>query len=201
MINMLSLVFIFLLSSPSEGFESGDLLETLERLSQRVEVLEEEGRLKDERIVRLEAGQVHLYECAWQNQWGFNYDTARDDVVKFDNLFFQESSITNTTSLDIRSGVFTCKVPGVYQVTFSLNAHDNTEHTSSFVNLYKNDNMIEESYIYSSFGGDNYNWGYEMSARTMFVKLDLGDQVYLYCENYQMTCFERFKGLTTNIVI
>ena len=111
MINILSLVLIFLLSSPSEGVESGDLLETLERLSQRVEVLEEEGRLKDERIVTLEAGQVHLYECAWQNQWGFNYDTARDDVVKFDNLFFQESSITNTTSLDIRSGVFTCKVP------------------------------------------------------------------------------------------
>ena len=46
--------------------------------------------------------------------------------------------------------------------------------------------MMEESYLYSSFGGDSYNWGYEMSARTVFLRLVEGDQVYLYCEN----CFD-----------
>ena len=49
-----------------------------------------------------------------------------------------------------------------YQVTVSLNAHDNTEHTSSFINLFKNGQMTEESYIYSSTGGDGYNWSYEV---------------------------------------
>ena len=89
-------------------------------------------------------------------------------------------------SLDISTGVFSCQVPGVYQVTVSLNAHDNTEHTSSFINLFKNGEMTEESYIYSSTGGDGYNWSYEMAARTMFFRLSQGDQVYLYCEN----CFD-----------
>ena len=71
--------------------------------------------------------------------------------------------------------MFSCQVPGVYQVTVSLNAHDNTEHTSSFISLF-----------YSSTGGDGYNWSYEMAARTMFFRLSQGDQVYLYCEN----CFD-----------
>ena len=33
-----------------------------------------------------------LYECAWQNQWGLNYETGRDEVVTYDNLFYQEAS-------------------------------------------------------------------------------------------------------------
>ena len=186
----LKVFFLFSLSCLAEGGPPGDILQTLEKLNQRIQVLEEEARARDkkiEEIEKTEQTEYHLYECAWQNQWGVNYDTGRDEIVKYDKLSLQASNIPPfVPSLNFTSGVFTCQVPGVYQVTVSLNAHDNTEHTSSFINLYQNGVMMEESYLYSSFGGDNYNWGYEMAARTVFLSLEQGDTVYLYCEN----CFD-----------
>ena len=40
----------------------------------------------------LQSEPVILYECAWQNQWGQNYDTERDEVVKYDKIFYQDFS-------------------------------------------------------------------------------------------------------------
>ena len=66
----------------------------------------------------LKSEPVVLYECAWQNQWGVNYETGRDEIVVFDQIFFQNISpgLTAQPSLDITTGVFTCQIPGVYQV-------------------------------------------------------------------------------------
>merc|ERR1711936_613515 len=143
---------IFFLSTLTVSGAETDFLERLERLSERIQTLEEQSEVKDEKIELLtgqlqdKSEQVILYECAWQNQWGVNYETGKDEIVVFDKIFFQDLSpgLTAQPSLDISSGVFTCQVPGIYQVTVSLNAHDNTEHTSSFINLFKNGEMTEE---------------------------------------------------------
>ena len=101
--------------------------------------------------------------------------------IQAGSLWHKRAGAGNSSKLSSTPSVEPC-----YQVTVSLNAHDNTEHTSSFINLFKNGEMTEESYIYSATGGDGDNWSYEMAARTMFFRLVQGDQVYLYCEN----CFD-----------
>ena len=81
----------------------------------------------------------------------FGNDTS---TVTYWNLL---SSSTNTKGggLDIETGIFTSPHPGIYTVTWSLYADDNSGEDTVSIYLHKNGEMIKES-RHDSFNAGGY---------------------------------------------
>jgi len=104
----------------------------------------------------------------------FGNDTS---TVTYWNLL---SSSTNTKGggLDIETGIFTSPHPGIYTVTWSLYADDNSGEDTVSIYLHKNGEMIKES-RHDSFNAGGYQG--DQGGRTLFLPLELGDTVSLNC--------------------
>ena len=81
--------------------------------------------------------------------------------------------------MDIETGLYTAGYAGVYEVTWSLAAYDDHDHTNPHIHLYKNNLQMPES-ILSGASSSPVN---DHGSRTMFLRLDQFDQIYLNCEH------------------
>ena len=82
--------------------------------------------------------------------------------------------------MDIDTGVYTAGYGGVYEVTWSLSTDDDPSHSNSEIYLYKNFLQMPESILWGAGYGST---SHDFSSRTMYMRLDQFDQIYLNCEN------------------
>merc|ERR1712066_557387 len=115
------------------------------------------------------------YHCSYQEEWGTHHGTEATDIITFHREYFGTTSQDIIAGLDVETGLYTAGHAGVYQVTWSLDAWDSL----SYIYLYKNDHQMPESLLYGGTAGS----GNDFSSRTMYMRLDLLDQIYLYCEH------------------
>ena len=81
--------------------------------------------------------------------------------------------------MNIETGVFTAGYGGVYQISWSINAVDHTAIDDMTVYLYKNSMQIPETILKTIITGYTVR---ETSGRSIYLRLDEFDQLYLHCE-------------------
>ena len=122
------------------------------------------------------------YHCSYQDQWGTYFGTEATAAIKYDRDYFGTSSQDIHAGMDIETGAYTAGYGGVYEVTWSLVAWDDSSHTDSYIYLYKNSLQMPESILSAASSSSALDY----SSRTMYMRLDQFDQIYLNCEH----CFE-----------
>ena len=119
------------------------------------------------------------FHCSFQDEWGTNDGTEATAVITYDREYFGTSSQDIHAGMDIETGVYTAGYAGVYEVTWSLAAYDDHDHANPHIYLYKNNLQMPESVLWGSSVSPVNDHG----SRTMFLRLDQFDQIYLNCEN------------------
>ena len=100
--------------------------------------------------------------------------------LNYDREYFGTSSQDIHAGMDIDTGVYTAGYGGVYEVTWSLSTDDDSSHSNSEIYLYKNFLQMPESILWGAGYGST---SHDFSSRTMYMRLDQFDQIYLNCEN------------------
>ncbi|XP_071805034.1 uncharacterized protein [Asterias amurensis] len=106
------------------------------------------------------------------------------DPLPFEELLFSEEG----TDFNLNNGAFTCNVPGVYVLMFSVNKSPSGPYL--YVHLRKNGNTIVA-------GGVN-DAGYNKVSSSAVIPLHYGDQVHVavdgqvYSDPYHYTSFTGF---------
>jgi len=101
--------------------------------------------------------------------------------ITYDSLFYSNSN-QPTGGLDINTGMFTSPFPGTYTVTWSLHAANDAGEHGVYLYLNKNGERVEEAFHYSHYTGPS-GWVEEQGGMTLFLHLDLGETLSLYCED------------------
>ncbi len=97
--------------------------------------------------------------------------------IKFSDVIYNENNI-----YDIKTGYFTCVVPGVYEFSFYSSIKDK----SASVDLMHNGDRILHSYT-------TWHNGYITASGTVYVKLKEGDKISLLAS-------EGHNGLTRDSI-
>ena len=119
------------------------------------------------------------YHCSYQDEWGTYFGTEATAAINYDREYFGTSSQDIHAGMDIETGIYTAGHGGVYEVTWSLVAWDDSSYTDPHIYLYKNFLQMPESILYSASASSA--WDY--SSITMYMRLDQFDQIYLNCEH------------------
>ena len=112
--------------------------------------------------------------CA-RRYWG----VPENFIVTYNELTHVATNLDGP-GLDVDTGLFTAGLSGTWSITFSLlSTHsysfDDSTPEHNNVNLYKNGELIPESYFYTMSEADLAL----VSGRTIYIHLEMGDQVYL----------------------
>merc|ERR1711892_208961 len=136
----------------------------------RMEMNEMKDKLE---LLELKSEPVYIHTCG-------SHDRSISSIGGTINYIYLLYSSTNTEvgGLDISSGLFSSPHPGTYMVTWTLIAYNFYPDKAVIVSLRKNNEIIRESRTYSS----NAHM-YAQGGRSLFMHLDLGDTLDLYCED------------------
>ncbi|XP_071805023.1 uncharacterized protein [Asterias amurensis] len=113
-----------------------------------------------------EAGECSTRRSAFTavRNTAFNPPSAYDPLP-FQELLFSEEG----TDFNLNNGTFTCTLPGVYVLMFSVNKSSSGPYL--YVNLGKNGNTIVTGSVYAA--------GYHQVSNSAVIPLHYGDQVHL----------------------
>jgi len=107
-------------------------------------------------------------------------------TIKYDKLLYSSTSIPDSATMDISSGIFTSGWGGTYTVTWSLSADDDAGDYYVDIYLRKNGESITESVHFSRYTGPS-GFVTDQGGRTLLLRLDRGDTVELWCNNCSAT--------------
>ena len=132
-----------------------------------------------------EAGECSTRRSAFTavRNTAFNPPSAYDPLP-FEELLFSEEG----TDFNLNNGTFTCNVPGVYVLMFSVNKSSSGSYL--YVQLRKNGNSIVSGYVYDA--------GTHQVSSSAVIPLHYEDQVHLavegqvYSNSYHYTSFTGF---------
>ena len=151
------------------------------RLSREIKQLKtEDSRLTND----IRPLKMFSYQCAYKNHW-----TAGNSIITYDTLTI--SSMSGVAGgLNIKTGVFTAGLSGVWSVSYSLKSR---QYSGDEASLYLNgDHLVESSH-------DTFHSGEvrSLGGRTLYMRLQSGDSLTLGTGSvrngglYQITlCFE-----------
>jgi len=111
---------------------------------------------------------------------GYQAGRSSHGPITYDSLFYDRNN-QGTGGLSISSGTFTAPYPGTYQVTWSLYA-GLFPGQGVLVYLYRGSQRVEESFHSSRYPGSSGNVSgpvWDQGGRTLFLHLDLGEQLHL----------------------
>merc|ERR1712215_287638 len=114
---------------------------------------------------------------------GYRYVTsATSATITYNKLLYSSTSLPDSATLDINTGIFTSGWGGTYTVTWSGTAQD--EAGDNFVRFYlrKNGEIISEAEHRSWYTGPSGRSDM-VGGRTLLVRLDRGDTLDLWCED------------------
>ena len=120
--------------------------------------------------------KIHLirYHCSYKSEF------AGSGTITYDREYFGMSSQDLVGSgMDIETGEYTAGHGGVYQISWSISSWDDIYIADYRVYLYKNSMQIPETALSLHISGYNV---YETSSRSIFLRLDQFDRLYLHCE-------------------
>ena len=89
--------------------------------------------------------------------------------------------------MDITSGAFTAGHPGTYMATYALNSLGKNSETTN-IYIRKNKEKIDDARHVSQNTGPNLVD--EQGGRTIFLRLDRGDTVDLWCDSCSTKMFQ-----------
>ncbi|XP_033642449.1 complement C1q and tumor necrosis factor-related protein 9-like [Asterias rubens] len=104
------------------------------------------------------------------------------DTLPFEELLFSEEG----TDFNLNNGTFTCNVPGVYVLMFSVNKRSSESYL--YVQLRKNGSPIVAGYVYDA--------GYHQVSSSAVIPLHYGDQVHLAVHGSVFADSDRYTSFT-----
>ena len=120
------------------------------------------------------------YHCSYKSQF------AGTGTITYDREYFGMSSQDMVGhGMDIETGEYTAGHGGVYQISWSISSWDDIYIlliTYRVYRVYKNSMQIPATALSLHISGHNV---YETSSRSIFLRLDQFDKLYLHCEPYE----------------
>ena len=125
--------------------------------------------IKEEK--ELDKEQPYFYACGYHHS---GQENITHQTILYDSLPYSSTNLAGG-GLDISTGTMTSGYPGTYSVTWSLIADPYGTGTDEFF-LRKNGQNIGHSQLWTG------KTDIDVVGRTLFLHLDRGDTLDLYCE-------------------